>query len=200
MKLTCCSCFHRRPVQNRGVRRTPSFHGVALVATLAVAASLLFAAGLEPVLTVTGDVPTPERYSLEQLQKLPVTKVTARDHDGTEAEYTGVAVAELLRRAGAPLGEKLRGPALAKTVLVHAADRYQAAFSLAELDPGMNDRPALLAWSRNNEPLTASQGPIRLVIPGDKRQARWVRQVTAIEIVSLNRPAITNAASSAVKP
>lgn len=170
--------------------------------------SLLLAAGLEPVLTVMGDVPTPEHYSLEQLQKLPVVKVTSRDHDGTEAEYTGVSVGELLRRAGAPLGEKLRGPALAKAVVVHAADRYQAAFSLAELDPGMNDRPVLLAWSRNNEPLTASQGPLRLIVPGDKRQARWVRQVTAIEIVSLNRPAITNAAmvppaspgTSALKP
>ena len=68
----------------------------------------MVAAEPEPVLTVTGDVPTPERYSLEQLQKLPAKKVTARDHDGTEAEYTGVAVEELLRRAGAPLGEKLR--------------------------------------------------------------------------------------------
>jgi len=160
----------------------------------------LVAAEPEPVLTVTGDVPTPERYSLEQLQKLPAKKVTARDHDGTEAEYTGVAVEELLRRAGAPLGEKLRGPALAKAVVVHAADRYQAIFSLAELDSGMTDRATLLAWSRNNEPLTAAQGPLRLVVPGEKRQARWVRQVTAIEVVSLNRPAITNAAPSAVKP
>ena len=181
-------------MQYRGVRRTTSLHWLALVATLTVAASLLVATGPEPVLTVTGDVPNPERYSLEQLQKLRVMKVTARDHDGTEAEYTGVAVEELLRRAGAPIGEKLRGPALAKAVVVHAADRYQAVFSLAELDSGMNDRPTLLAWSRNNERLTAAQGPLRLVVPSDKRQARWVRQVTAIEVVSLDRPAITNAA------
>jgi DMSO/TMAO reductase YedYZ molybdopterin-dependent catalytic subunit len=187
-------------MQNRPVRRTASFNCLALAATLTVAASLLAAAGPEAILSVTGDIPTPERYSLEQLQKLPVKKVTARDHDGTEAEYTGVAVEELLRRAGAPLGEKLRGPALAKAVVVHAADRYQTVFSLAELDSGMTDRITLLAWSRNNEPLTVQQGPLRLIVPGEKRQARCVRQVTAIEVVSLNLPAITNAASSPVKP
>jgi DMSO/TMAO reductase YedYZ molybdopterin-dependent catalytic subunit len=92
------------------------------------------------------------------------------------------------------LGEQLHGPALAKVVVIQAADRYQAVFSLAELDPGMTDRTNLLAWSRNKEPLSAAQGPLRLVVPGEKRQARWVRQVTAIEVVSLSRTAITNAA------
>ena len=186
-------------MQNRRVRRTASFRCLAFIAALAVAVRLLTAAELAPVLFVTGDVTSPERYSLEQLQKLPMTRVTARDHNGEQAEYTGVAVEELLRRAGAPLGDKLRGPALAKAVVVHAADAYQAVFSLAELDSGMTDRPVLLAWSRNNQPLLPAQGPIRLVVPGDKRQARWVRQVTAIEVVSLNRPAITNAAPPPVK-
>ncbi len=131
---------------------------------------------------------------MEQLQKLPVVKVAVREHDGTDAEFAGITVAELLRRAGAPLGKQLRGPALAKVVVIHAADHYQAVFSLAELDPGMTDRITLLAWNRNNEPLSAAQGPLRLVVPGEKRQARWVRRVTAIEVVSLSRTGITNAA------
>ncbi|MGO8697257.1 MAG: molybdopterin-dependent oxidoreductase [Limisphaerales bacterium] len=51
----------------------------------------------------------------------------------------------------------------------------------------------MLAWSRNNEPLSPTQGPLRLVVPAEKRQARWVRQVTAIDVVSIHCPAITNA-------
>jgi DMSO/TMAO reductase YedYZ molybdopterin-dependent catalytic subunit len=168
-------------------------HWFVLVSVLLAAGSISVQAGPEPVVAVTGDIPNPETYSMEQLQKLPVLKVTAREHDGAEAEFAGVALADLLRRAGAPLGEQLRGPALAKVVVIHAADHYQAVFSLAELDPGMTDRTNLLAWSRNHEPLSAAQGPLRLVIPGEKRQARWVRQVTAIEVVSLSRPALTNA-------
>jgi DMSO/TMAO reductase YedYZ molybdopterin-dependent catalytic subunit len=112
------------------------------------------------------------------------------------AEYAGVPLEELLQRAGAPMGKQLHGRALDTAVVVHAADHYQAVFSLAELDSSIAAQPALLAWSRNGEPLPTSQGPLRLIAPADKRQARWVRQVTAIELVTINRPAITNAASA----
>jgi len=132
----------------------------ALVTAFIVGAGVLAAAGSEPVVRVPGDIPHPQSYSLEELQKLPVTKVTARDHDGTEAEYTDVTVEELLLRAGAPLGSRLRGPALATAVVVHAAGRYQAVFSLAELDSGVMEHKVLLAWRRNNEPLPAAPGAL----------------------------------------
>ncbi len=178
------------------MRRILKLNGLVFLPILLVTAGLLFAAETKPVIAVAGNVPKPGHYTLEQLRKLPVTKITARDHDGTDAEYEGVQVVEVLRSAGAPLGDTLRGKALATAVVVHAADGYQAVFSLAELDPAMTDRATLLAWSRNGEPLAASQGPIRLVVAGEKRQARWVRQVTAIEVISINRPAITNAAET----
>jgi DMSO/TMAO reductase YedYZ molybdopterin-dependent catalytic subunit len=180
------------------MRRNIRLNGLLFLAVLAATAGVLFAAEPETIIAVTGDVSKPEHYTLEQLQKLPVTKVTARDHDGAPAEYAGVPVADLLRRAGAPMGQQLRGRALANAVIVHAVDRYQAVFSLAELDPDMAAHPALLAWSRNGEPLPASQGPLRLIVPDDTRQARWVRQVTAVEVISINRPAITNAAMTSV--
>ncbi len=87
--------------------------------------------------------------------------------------------------------------ALSKAVIVHAAglDQYQAVFSLAELDPAMASHPALLTWSRNSEPLPSTLGPLRLVVPDDKRQARWVRQVTAIEVISVASSASTNASA-----
>src|SRR5262245_46134278 len=110
-----------------------------------VAGRPLLAGDTKPVLAVRGEVSKRESYTLEQLQKLRIVKLTVRDHDGTEAEYVGVTVEEVLRRAGVPLGEHLRGPALAKAVVVHAADGYQAVFSLAELDDGMTDRITLLA-------------------------------------------------------
>ena len=116
-------------------------------------------------------------------------KVTIHENDGTEAEY-----------AGTPMGEQLRGPALAKVVVIHAADHYQAVSSLAELDPGLTDRTNLLAWSSNNQPQSVAQGPLRLVVPGEKRQSRWVRQVTAIEVVSVSRTAITNTATIPLPP
>ncbi|MGO8697258.1 MAG: hypothetical protein ACLQVY_06015 [Limisphaerales bacterium] len=103
------------------MRKPNAFLWLAFVVTLTVAANILLAGDSKLVVAVAGDVPVPERYSLEQLQSLRVIKVITRDHDGTEAEYTGVAVEDLLRRAGAPLGEHLRGPDLAKVVIIHAA-------------------------------------------------------------------------------
>jgi DMSO/TMAO reductase YedYZ molybdopterin-dependent catalytic subunit len=185
------------------MRRIIQLTGLSSIAVLLTVAGVLMAADPEALVVVAGDISKPERYTLEELQKLPATKVTARERDGATPEYTGVLVAELLRRAGAPMGEQLRGrKALATAVVVPATDGYQSVFSIAELDPDMASHPALLAWSRNGEPLPATLGPLRLVVPDDKKQARWVRKVTAIEVVSMNRPAITNAvaASLTAKP
>ena len=175
------------------MRLLPVRAWLILALTFALAPTVVFAADTNEIVAVCGDVPQPHSYTLAELQTLPIVNLRARDRDGTNADYTGVPIQELLRRSGAPAGDGLRGAALTKMVVVHAADGYQAAFSLAELDPSLTDRQVVLAWSRNNEPLNAAQGPLRLVVPDDKRPARWVRRVTAIEVVTPNRPAITNA-------
>jgi len=40
----------------------------------------------------------------------------------------------------------------------------------------------LLADKRDGKPLSADEGPIRIVVPGEKRQGRWVRQVQELRI------------------
>jgi DMSO/TMAO reductase YedYZ molybdopterin-dependent catalytic subunit len=147
--------------------------GLVFGAFLLLFSRAVVAADAPPVVAVLGDVTVAKSYTLAELQSLPATNVTARDHDGTNADYGGVSLEVLLRRAGAPLGEGMRGAAaLTKIVVVHAADGYQASFSLAELDPALGGRTAILAWSRNGEALPVAQGPLRLVVPADQRQAR----------------------------
>ena len=151
--------------------------------------SMLLATGARAetgVLTVTGEVKTPLKLTLAELKALPAVKVSAKDHDGNTAEYEGVSLHEVLRQAGVPQGESLRGTALELCVLVKAADNYKAVFSLAELDPLFTDKKVLLAYRRNGAELDGAVGPFRLVIPDEKRQARWVRQVTELEIIRVN--------------
>jgi hypothetical protein len=69
-------------------------------------------------------------------------------------------------------------------VLVEARDGYAAVFALPEFDAGFTDRVILLADHRDGHPLDTVEGPLRLVVPGEKRRARWVRQVTDIEVMS----------------
>jgi DMSO/TMAO reductase YedYZ molybdopterin-dependent catalytic subunit len=136
----------------------------------------LAAAG-EVVFRISGDVERPQQWTLDDLAALPRREVHARDRDGTEATFTGVALVELLRLAGVPLGEKLRGSNMALYLLVEAADGYRVVFALPELDPAFTERMVLLADHRDGQPLATAEGPLRLVVPDEKRQARWVRQV-----------------------
>src|SRR5277367_2189727 len=69
-----------------------------------------------------------------QMAKLPHTTVNAREHD-SDAQFSGVPLAELLSRAGIELGDGLRGPRMTEVLLVTAADNYKVAFALAECDP-----------------------------------------------------------------
>jgi len=59
-------------------------------------------------LAVTGDVPTPLTFKAEDLAAMPREKATVPDQDGTEIEYEGVPLREILKRAGAPLGATSR--------------------------------------------------------------------------------------------
>jgi hypothetical protein len=117
-----------------------------------------------------------------EFAQLPRTAVQVRDRDGTVATYAGVLRRDVLALAGVPLGEQLRGDRLAMYVVVEAADGYRVVFALAELDTAFTDRVVLVADRRDDQPLAPTEGPLRLVIPGEKRHARWVRQVIALSI------------------
>jgi DMSO/TMAO reductase YedYZ molybdopterin-dependent catalytic subunit len=151
----------------------------------------------EALLRVAGEIESALSLGPEEFTKLPRKTVRATDHGGTEAEFEGVPLFEILTRAGAPLGERLRGEAMATYVVVEAADGYRAVFALAELDPAFTDRLVLLADRRDGQPMTKPQGPLRIVVPGEKRHGRWVRMV---ETISIQRaPADRGRAGEAVK-
>ena len=118
---------------------------------------------------------------------MPRQKLQAKDHQDHERSYEGVPLVELVRLADVPLGKELRGPALANYLVVEAADGYRAIFALAELDPAMTDNVVLLVDRQDGQPLDAHDGPLRIVAPQDKRHARWVRQVTALRLLTAPR-------------
>ncbi|MGH9901072.1 MAG: molybdopterin-dependent oxidoreductase [Pyrinomonadaceae bacterium] len=137
---------------------------------------------VELLLNVGGEVERPLRVGAADWKKLPRRAVRAKDHDGKEAAFEGVPLIEILQAAGAKVGEDLRGKNLAAYLLVEAADGYRVVFALPELDPAFNDRPILLADLRDGKPLSAAEGPLRVIVPGEKRHARWVRQVIALSV------------------
>lgn len=115
-------------------------------------------------------------------EALPRHTVALTAHGKTH-RYEGPLLADVLARAGAPLGTNLRGPALATYVVVRAVDGYVVVLSLAEVDPtlGGHDR-ILLADRDNGAALPEADGPLRLVVEGDTRPARSARQVRSVTL------------------
>ena len=118
--------------------------------------------------------------TLSALRREPV-RATAH---GQALDCEGVALAALLRRAGAMPPDKLPGAWLSRYVLVDARDGYRVLYSLAELDPQTGNREVYLVDRCEGKPLDDEQGPLRLVAPEDARPARWVRQVESITVVA----------------
>jgi hypothetical protein len=119
------------------------------------------------------------------LEALPHVKVTASEHSSGPVNFEGVTLKSALEKAGVTFGESMKGKRLANCLLVEAADGYRAVIALPELDPAFTDRQTLLAFLRDGKPLGEKEGPYRIVIPDEKRMARWVRQVTTLKIVDV---------------
>src|SRR5258708_37950012 len=130
----------------------------------------------EVLLTVGGEVTTPLKLTRADLDKLTRHTVRAKDHDGKDYNYEGIAIIDILQKAGVKFGDALRGKALATYLLVESTDGYQAVFALPEFDPPTNDRMIVLADRRDGGALPTAAGQLQIIVPGDKTHARWGRQ------------------------
>ncbi len=168
--------------------RLPNRYAIALI-SIALCHAIAFGKSKQPAapmadfpLRVNGEVARPLNLTADDWKTLPRRSVRAKDHDGKESEYEGVELGELLKLAGVKFGEALRARDLALFLVVEAADHYRAVFALPELDHAFTDRVVLLADRRDGKPLAPNEGPLHLVVPDEKRPARWVRQVVALTI------------------
>jgi len=118
------------------------------------------------------------------IESLPHVKV-ATDGSENKATFEGVALKIVLEKGGVEFGHSMRGKWLASCLLVEAADGYSAVIALPEIDPDFTDKQIVLAFLQDGKPLDTKAGPYRIVIPDEKRMARWVRQVTTLKIVDV---------------
>jgi len=133
-------------------------------------------------LGISGEVERPLKLTAADLGKLPRRSIRAKDHSGTESEFEGVPLVEVLKLAGVKFGEGLRGKHLELFLVVEASDGYRVVYALPELDPAYTDKIILLADKRDGKAMDAGEGPLRLVVSDEKRQARWVRQVIGLVV------------------
>ena len=89
----------------------------------------------------------------------------------------------MLAKVATPTGEKFHKTAASHYMVAEGRDGYRAVFAWAELDPTFSDKAVYVVTKRDGKPLPESDGPYELVVPGEKRNARWVRHLTSLRVV-----------------
>ena len=148
-------------------------------------ASASVATAAPATIRLEGLVATPRTLTAAELAALPHREQTTIDKEGKKHVYRGVALRDVLHLAGAPEGKAIHGEVLAEAVLATAADGYKAVFALPEIDADFSPQTILLADSRDGQPLPAHDGPYQLIVPLEKKPARWVRQLTGLKVVKV---------------
>ena len=137
------------------------------------------------VLSASGGSQTLSPSDLAGLPAVQVTVPFGGDHSG--ATFEGPLLWTVLAHAAAAEAAKPRDQ-LRMTVTVEGQDGYAAVLALGELLPEFEAKQVVLADKQDGQPL--APGHFRLVVPGDKRGGRSVKDVALVAVTALPAPAL----------
>jgi DMSO/TMAO reductase YedYZ molybdopterin-dependent catalytic subunit len=129
-----------------------------------------------------GNVKHPQQFSADTLRKFPAEHVEVSFQTGRGIEtstYTGVRLWTLLGEVGG-IDDAAKGAELHHTISITGRDGYLVVISTGEIAPDFGGKPAMVAYEQDGEELR-DKG-LRVVMPGDKRGGRYVRDVVEIEV------------------
>jgi hypothetical protein len=135
-------------------------------------------------ITVTGISGTSATLSASDIAKLPPQTIKTTDH-GTPVTFEGVLLSDVLAKVRTPTGDPFNGTVAGYYLMVEAKDGYKAVFSWAEIDPTFTDRRVYVVTKRDGKALSDKDGPFELIVPGEKRNSRWVRQLDLLRVEPL---------------
>ena len=151
--------------------------GAALVTLSLVAGP---AAAQSPALVLEGNVRQPQRWTLEDLKKMPAEHADVlyqTDRGPVRASFTGVLLWWLIGAAGG-IDDSAKSPELRHAIRITAGDGYVVVTSSGEIAPDFGGKGVTIAYERDGKPLDE----FRIVMPGDKHGGRNVRDVVSINI------------------
>jgi DMSO/TMAO reductase YedYZ molybdopterin-dependent catalytic subunit len=155
---------------------------IALLLALPAFALAASAVAAPAELTLDGGVKAPLHVTAETLKAMPPTELDVSfdtEHGPTKAHFTGVPLWTLIDKAGG-LADPDKRAFLKHTLTITGSDGYVVVLSTGELHPEFGNKGVIVAYLRDGKE-DAKEG-LRLVVPGDKRGGRSVRDVVHIEV------------------
>jgi hypothetical protein len=118
-----------------------------------------------------------------QLGALPTVSVHlafGTDHGEMKAAFSGPLLWSVLR-AGRALDPAQKKQVVREAVVITGADHYSAVLALGEISPAFENKAVVLATNMDGKAL--APGHFRIVVPGDARGGRAVRDVVSLAVV-----------------
>jgi hypothetical protein len=132
-------------------------------------------------LTVDGKTTT---LTPADLKAMPQKTVKVHnEHTKMDESYSGVPLGDLLTKAGFVVDQTTHRKMLRSYVKAEGTDRYWVLYSLTEVEASERDGDVIVAVSMDGKSLGAD-GDLKLISTGDKKPQRWVRNLSAVTIVS----------------
>jgi hypothetical protein len=116
------------------------------------------------------------------LAALPHTTITVyNEHAKANQTFSGVPLTDLLTQLGVP--NKPHGKEFRLYIVAEGSDGYQVVYSIGEVTPDVHDGTVLVADTVDGRSL-GNNGLFQLVATGEKRPARWVRNLVGIRVLA----------------
>jgi hypothetical protein len=131
------------------------------------------------VVTVDGKATT---FSVADLKAMPQKTVKVHnEHTKADETYTGVALSDLLAKAGFVADKSTQKKMLHSYLQAEGTDKYWVLYSATEVEGSEHNGDVIVATSMNDGAIGAD-GNFKLVSTEDKKPQRWVRNLTAITL------------------
>jgi hypothetical protein len=127
----------------------------------------------------------PVSFTLAELQAMPQrTLKVFNAHTKMDESYSGVGVSDLLAKYGVTTEGGGAKRVYRSYVKAEGTDHYWVIYSASELEPSLHATDAIVALSADGKPL-GEDGAFKLVTGSEKKPARWVRNLTALTLVTV---------------
>jgi len=121
-----------------------------------------------------------------ELKALPQKTVSVHnEHTKADETYSGPSLGDLLAKAGFVADKTTQKTMLRSFLRAEGTDKYWVIYSLTEAEASEHNGDVIVATSMNGGKDLGADGELKLVSTEDKKPQRWVRNLTAITLTTV---------------